>query len=77
MACVLIDVFLDCSQSSIFPLELRDIECFHMTSDGHIGDPKQCNGGHVGVPNKPVGVEVFSYANAFLYSNKFAKIMAT
>ena len=38
---VLVDVFLDCSQSPIFPLERRDIECFHMTSDGHIGDPKQ------------------------------------
>ena len=30
----------------------RTIERFHMTSRGHIGVPKQLNGGHVSVPNQ-------------------------
>ena len=46
------------------------------------------HGGHIGVPNNetaamlvtqtnPVGVELFSYANAFFCSNKFAYILDT
>ena len=37
---------------------------------GHIGVPKQWNGGRVGVG--PVGVELFSQCNAFFCFNKFA-----
>ena len=45
---------------------------------GHIGVPKQWNGGHVGVPNQsPIGVELFSYANALFCYNKFAYMLAT
>ena len=39
---------------------------------GHIGVRKQWNGGRVGVPNGPVGVELFSQCNAFFCFNKFA-----
>ena len=39
---------------------------------GHIGVPKQWNGGRVGVPNGPVGVELFSQCYAFFCFNKFA-----
>ena len=41
---------------------------------GHIGVAKQRNDGHVSVPRftNPVGIELFSYVNAFFSSNKFA-----
>ena len=41
---------------------------------GHIGVTKQRNDSHVSVPRftNPLGVELFSYANAFFSSNKFA-----
>ena len=39
--------------------------------------PQQCNGGHVCVPNQSCGRWIFSYANAFFYSNKFAQTLAT
>ena len=51
------------------------IECFHMTSRG----PHQNNGGAAMLVSQtsPVGVELFSSANVFFGSNKFAQMLAT
>ena len=54
------------------------IECFHMTSWRAILVSQNNETAAMLVSQtNPVGVELFSYGNAFFYSNKFAWILAT
>ena len=44
---------------------------------GHIVVPKRWNGGHLGLPNQSVRVQLFSYVITFFCYNKFAWLLDT
>ena len=47
------------------------IECFHMTSRGHVGVPKQTKMAAILVSQtKPLGIELYFYANTFFSFRK-------
>ena len=52
-----------------YPTILTEQSVFTWRHSGHIGVPKQWNGGHVGVQENPLGVELFSHVNNFFCSN--------